>query len=82
MIDYYKEKLANLREIARGVTILLITLLSGTSYLFIKILLDGFKSSEFILLIIGYILSILIFLFLIKLYRYIFEVTEKTKEFK
>jgi len=47
MIDYYKGKLANLREIARGVIILLITLLSGTSYIFIKILLDGFKSYEF-----------------------------------
>jgi hypothetical protein len=81
-MDYYKEKLSNLREIARGVTILLITLLSGNSYLFIKILLNGFKAVEFALLAVGYILSILIFLFLIKLYRYIFEVTEKIKELK
>ena len=82
MREYYKEKLANLREITRTISLLLITLLSGVTYLFVNILLNEFKMVEFILLSFGYIISILIFIFLIKLYKYMFELTEKIKEIK
>ena len=82
MREYYKEKLANLREITRSISLLLITLLSGVTYLFVNILLNEFKMVEFILLSFGYIISILIFIFLIKLYKYMFELTEKIKEIK
>jgi uncharacterized membrane protein YbhN (UPF0104 family) len=82
MREYYKEKLANLREITRSISLLLITLLSGVTYLFVNILLNEFKMIEFILLSFGYIISILIFIFLIKLYKYMFELTEKIKEIK
>jgi hypothetical protein len=82
MREYYKEKLANLREITRAISLLLITLLSGVTYLFVNILINEFKIIEFILSSIGYIVSILIFIFLIKLYEYMFELTEKIKEIK
>ena len=80
MREYYKEKLANLREITRSISLLLITLLSGITYLFVNILLNDFKVVEFVLLSFGYVISILIFVFLVKLYRYVFELTEKIKE--
>jgi len=80
MREYYKEKLANLREIVRGMVILLITLLSGDTYLVVKLLISGFKWIEFLLVTVGYVLSILIFLFLIQLCKYIFNETEKLKE--
>jgi len=80
MREYYKEKLANLREIFRGMVILLITLLSGDTYLVVKLLISGFKWIEFLLVTVGYVLSILIFLFLIQLCKYIFNETEKLKE--
>ena len=80
MREYYKEKLNNLREICRGMVILLITLLSGDTYLVVKLLVNGFKWIEFLLVTFGYVLSILIFIFLIKLYRYVFNETEKLKE--
>ena len=82
MKEYYKEKLANLREITRAISLLLITLLSGVTYLFVNILINEFKIIEFILSSIGYIVSILIFIFLVKLYEYMFEITEKIKEIK
>jgi hypothetical protein len=82
MREYYKEKLANLREITRAISLLLITLLSGVTYLFVNILINEFKIIEFILSSIGYIVSILIFIFLVKLYEYMFEITEKIKEIK
>ena len=80
MREYYKEKLANLREITRAISLLLITLLSGVTYLFVNILINEFKIIEFILSSIGYIVSILIFIFLVKLYEYMFEITEKIKQ--
>jgi len=49
MREYYKEKLANLREITRSISLLLITLLSGVTYLFANILINKFKIVEFIL---------------------------------
>jgi len=82
MREYYKEKLANLREITRAISLLLITLLSGVTYLFVNILLNDFKMVEFVLLSFGYIVSILIFISLIKLYKHMFELTEKIKEIK
>jgi len=45
-------------------------------------LINEFKIIEFILSSIGYIVSILIFIFLVKLYEYMFEITEKIKEIK
>jgi uncharacterized membrane protein len=80
MKEYYKEKLANLREIFRGAILFFITLLSGVTYLFVNLFIDKFKWVEFILVTIGYILLILTFIFLIKLYKTISGITEKLKD--
>ena len=80
MREYYKEKLANLREIFRGAILFFITLLSGVTYLIVNLFIDKFKWIEFILVTIGYILLILAFIFLIKLYKIISEITEKLKD--
>jgi len=60
--------------------VFLITLLSGDTYLVVKLLINGFKWIDFLLVTFGYVLSILIFLFLIQLCKYIFNETEKLKE--
>jgi len=60
MREYYKEKLANLREIFRRAILFFITLLSGVTYLFVNLFIEKFKWIEFILVTIGYILLILV----------------------
>jgi len=80
MREYYKEKLANLREIFRGIILLTLALISAIASMVFYILIQGFNLKIFVLMTFLFINFIILMLILLKLYKIINEITEKLKE--
>jgi len=80
MRDYYKEKLANLREIFRGLILLLLALISAISSMVFYILIKGFSLKIFILMNFLFINFVILMLVLIKLYEIMNDLAKKLKE--
>ncbi|NPA12270.1 MAG: hypothetical protein GXO62_08505 [Epsilonproteobacteria bacterium] len=81
MIEYYKEKLANLREVFRGVVLLLLSILSAEVALFVTIIFSGkFDIIRFVVFSIGFILNILVFIVAIKIFSIMNEYTKRIKD--
>jgi len=79
MRDYYKEKLANLREIFRGLLIIIVGIGSGLIGLFIKII-HKFDIILLIFSVVGIFALISTFFMLQILWRNLNEINEKLKE--
>ena len=79
MREYYKEKLANLREVFRGVILFFIALISGVGGLFFYLIKNGFEVKIFVLISFGFINLVILLLILGKLYKILDEITEKLK---
>jgi len=80
MRDYYKEKLANLREIFRGLILLLLALISAIGSMVFYILIKGFSLKIFILMNFLFINFVILMLVLIKLYEIMNDLAKKLKE--
>ena len=79
MREYYKEKLANLREVFRAIVLFFIALISGIGGLIYN-LLSEFKVKNFVLFSFSFINAIILFWILVKLYKILNELSEKLKE--
>ena len=55
MREYYKEKLANLREVFRGFVLLILALISAIGSMIFYILIKGFSVKIFILMSFAFI---------------------------
>jgi len=80
MKEYYKEKLANLREIFRGLILLLLALISAIASMVFYILIKGFSLKIFVLMNFLFINFIILMLILIKLYGIMNELVKKLKD--
>jgi len=79
MKEYFKEKLANLREIFRGFILLLLALISAIGSSVFFILVNGFSVKIFVLMNFLFINFVILIFVLVKLYKLMSEITEKLK---
>jgi len=79
MKEYYREKLANLREIFRGFILLILALISAIGSSIFFILVNGFSIKIFVLMNFLFINFVILVFVLVKLYKLMNEITEKLK---